>query len=233
MSVPLFRILCIVFCAADALFLVGSILLSAISVGIRRRRKTLKPAALAPIVIPSEDLILHIRHGKIDAYDAEDDPSEPDGVFLQRAERRSFLEELEHLPPARRKLLDEFCAFFAAQPDCTGQSQVNALAFRYKKGTVAKAVIRRETVSLRFCILNPALDRMMKEGKANGVRTKPVEIRLNSEEELSAAKQTASLTLEFLKEEEQYRLEKRRLARQEATRRKRGEVALGEEIEEV
>lgn len=146
-----------------------------------------------------------------------------DGVFIRPSERLSFPEKYEQLPRRIRDLLDAFTKYLTAKPDCEKVMQTNALLFRYKKGTVAKATIRRDTVILQLNVLNPNVGRLVREEKLKSVKLNPAEVRLTGETELEYAKQTADITLNYLQSEEQYRLEKRREARREAAHAKRNE----------
>lgn len=219
----------------------------------RHDHRAAKATPPAPIEIKSEDLTIRIRDGRMEAYDtpeyeapaevpaeepqpeaevAAEEPveqaeEEPDGVLIPRTEKLTFREKYERLPDADKRLLDEFTAYVTEKADCSKLLQTSALAFRYKKGQIAKAVIRRESVYLNFSILNPELGRMVREERTSGLKMKPVEIRLLDEEDLNIAKQTADLTVEYLAQEEEYRNEKRKEARREAARQRREEAAIG------
>lgn len=184
---------------------------------------------LAYLVTPDDTY-----RGEVAATCEEQAPAvrEPESVVLPKAEKLTYEEKYEKLDETDRRLIDEFAAFVSALPDCSRSLQTSALAFKYKKGHIAKAVIRRDTVVLHFSIANPELDRLVREEKLKEVKVKPVEIRLGSEEDLALAKQTAEITVKYLREEENYRLEKRREARREAAKKKRAELgstAFGEE----
>lgn len=146
-------------------------------------------------------------------------------TVFAKSERLTYGEKYEKLDETDKKLIDEFSAFVSGLADCSSTVQTSALAFKYKKGQIAKAVIRRDTVVLNFAIANPELGRMVRDGKIKDVKVKPVEIRLTGEEDLELAKQTAEITVKFLREEEEYRNEKRKEARREAMRRKREAAA--------
>ena len=144
-----------------------------------------------------------------------------ESVFVPRAEKLTFAERYEQLEAEPKALLDEFTAYVVAMEECTKRLQTNALAFRYRKGQIAKAAIRRGGVVLNFSIANPSLNRMVRSERIKGVRMQPIELRLSSREDLELAKQTAEMTVGYLKGEEEYRTEKRKEARREAARQRR------------
>lgn len=152
-------------------------------------------------------------------------------VVLPKVEKRTFSEKYEGLGAEQKQLLDAFTAHIEGKDDCSKLVQISSLTFKYKKSQIAKAIVRRDTVVLNFAILNPDFGRMMKEEKTSGLKVKPVEIRLTSLSALEVAKQTADLTVDYLKQEEEYRLEKRREARREAMRRRRVESAASEDTQ--
>lgn len=154
---------------------------------------------------------------------APDEEPAPDGVMLPVAEKLSFSERYERLPKEVKKLLDEFTAYVKKQEGCESLLQASALAYRYHKAQLAKATIRRDTVILSFPIANPELGRLVREEKLKSVRMQPAEIRLEERADLDLAKQTADISLGYLKEEEEYRAEKRKEARREAAKKKREE----------
>ena len=152
----------------------------------------------------------------------KEEPAE--GTFLPRAEKLSFEEKMAQLSPETLLLLGAFRDYISSQPECEQLQQANAICFRYHKSQIAKAVIRRDSVILNFAIVNPNLGRMVREDGSSGLKLKPVEIRLADSESLDVAKQTADLTIGYLKQEEEYRAEKRKEARREAARKKREEA---------
>lgn len=176
-----------------------------------------KRAAPAPIPAP------------VPEPEIEEEPESVDGVLIPKTEKLTFAAKYERLPEADRRLLDEFAAYVTEKPDCDKILQTSALNFKFKKGQIAKAIIRRDAVVLNFAIVNPDLNRMVREEKMKGVIVKPVEIRLTTPADLELAKQTADLTVDYLAEEEEYRIEKRREARRDAARAKREAERTSEE----
>lgn len=236
------QVVLIVFGILFALVLIAAVVLAVLEVNLNRKRKELlaqaRPVEPKATEIASEDWTIRVRNASVEMYEtpAEEDEfaiaeapvSEPeempepiDGVLIPKTEKRAFADKYKDLPEEDKRRLDEFAAYITDKEDCSKILQTSALTFKYKKGQIVKAVIRRETVSLNFAIVNPELNRMIRGEKTGALKVKPVEIRLESDEALAYAKQTADLTIDYLKDEEDYRAEKRREARREAARAKR------------
>lgn len=167
-----------------------------------------------PKLIPREELKSQV---------SRDEVAEAEGVLIRPSEKLTFREKYEQLPKRAKSLLDEFTDYLVMKPDCEQHMQTNALLYRYKKGAIAKAIIRRDTVILRLNVPNPKFGRMVREEKLKSVTVDSAEVRLTGETELELAKQTADITLSYLQEEEKYKLEQRKTARREAARAKRNE----------
>lgn len=219
---------------------IAMIFVSVFQLSIAHKRKKLRASFEdpEPVEIESDDLTVRIKGAALDAFDTPEEkeeqaasPAAEDGFV--RGEKLTFAQKYERLSPETRALLDAFDDYLSSQPDCSNTEQVGALLFRYKKSQIAKAFIRRDCVYLNFPILNPELGRMAREGRSAALKMKPVEIRLGSESELSVAEQTADLTLGYLKDEENYRSEKRKEARREAARQKREAEGAPDEEEEA
>ena len=195
-----------------------------------------------PVEITSNDLTIRIRKANVEICDTPVEEEEPVVApapapeepvpqgRLVHAEKQTFAEKYAKLSVVDRRYLDDFATFLSSKDGCEKHMQTNALNFRYKHGQVAKATIRRGIVHLGFAIVNPELGRMVREERASSeLKMKPVKMRLSSEEELKIAKQTAELTLQYLKGEEQYRAEKRKEVRREAARLKHEEAAVAKD----
>lgn len=150
------------------------------------------------------------------------------GILIQRSEKLTFQQKYKQLSEDNRKLLDDFTAYITGKADCDKLVQTNAMSFRYRKGLIAKSVIRRGIPILYFYIKNPELGRMVREEKLKSVKVQPVEVRLTGDEKLAFAKQTADITVGYLKSEEDYKLEKRKEARREAARLRRSNGEVGQ-----
>lgn len=146
---------------------------------------------------------------------------EEDGVLIPRAEKLTYAQKYERLPAKSKKLLDAFVAYITEKPDCDACERTSALLCRYKKAQIAKAAIRRDCAVLSFPIVNPELGRMVREEKLKSIKMQPAQIKLSEESDLALAKQTADIALDSLKEEEEYKLERRREARREAAKKRK------------
>lgn len=253
------NLLYIIFGVLFGIIIVAAVALLVCLILVSKKRKEIadrRERNLLPQQIEGENVVIRIEEGRLQAdiiervevpvetpapvavapvaATAPEEPAEeqeeetPEGTFLPRAEKLTFEEKMAQLKPEILLLLGAFRDYVAGQPDCEQLQQANAIAFRYKKAQIAKAVIRRESVILNFAIVNPDLGRMAKEEKG-GLKIKPVEIRLTDDDTLEVAKQTADLTIGYLKQEEAYKIEKRKEARREAARKKREEAAVTDE----
>jgi len=162
-----------------------------------------------------------------EVIETEEVPDSPP-TLIPQAEKLNFEQKFERLSDERKQLLDEFSAYFCAQKDCTRQEQANAVAFKYKKSSVAKAVIRRECVLLYFTVVNPELGRMVREEKLRNLKVKPVEIRLKDRDDLSGAIRTANITVGYLQKEEEYRMERRKEKRRMQRGRNEDKEVIGQ-----
>lgn len=199
-----------------------------------------------PEEFQAEDITIRIRNAEVEAFEtpaesisdeeieeegfAQTELSETEegteGILINRSAKMTFEEKFSMLSDESRGYLDEFAAYFTSKQDCNKQLRTSALTFRYKKAQVVRATIRRDVVYLSFVLFNPDLGRMVREGKKNGVKMKPVEIRLLSENDLNIAKQTADLTLDYFRGEDEYKQEKRKEAHRLAARQRREEAAV-------
>lgn len=227
----------IVFCVIFGIVILAALALGTSNAVVLSKRKNAAKQAQPQrqaIVYEGEDLTVRIREGRPELLPAgASAPGETpvpaaeaqEGVYLTRGEKLTFPEKLSRLAPEMQALLEAFCSYVEKLPECSRLQQAGAIALRYKKAQIAKVAIRKDAVILNFSIVNPDLGRMVREEKGTGLKLKPVEIRLTDEEALSVAKQTAELTVGYLKEEEEYKLEKRKEARREAAKKKRAASA--------
>ena len=88
---------------------------------------------------------------------------------------------------------------------------------------VMRATIRRDTVTVSFMLANTELDRFLRQEGIKKVKIAPVAIRLESDDDLKLAKQTADLTMEHILEEQQYRKERRNELRRQSRMSKEAE----------
>lgn len=161
------------------------------------------------------------RAESIQAKPKEEKKIEDGEILIHPSEKLSFQEKYAKLSKNTRKLLDDFSYFMTQKTNCFQIAQINAQIYRYKRSPVAKASIRKEMVFLELNVINPELGRMIREEKLKRIKLNPVQVQLKNIDDLEFAKQTVEITLNYLQNEEVYRLEKRREARREAARVKR------------
>lgn len=201
-------------CIAIAVVVAVVLTLEALRIrsGLRRvkERELRLEETLHILEIKQKDRVIRINYRSGEESAASDE--EPFPV----AERLSFSQKYDLLSEERKVLLDQFSDYLCGIEDCVRYEQANALAFKYKKASVVKAVVRRDCAVLYFAVTNSELGRMMREEKLRNLKVKPVEIRLRTESDLQSAMQTADITVGYLKREEEYRNERRKELRRKA-----------------
>lgn len=201
-------------CIAIAVVVAVVLTLEALRIrsGLRRvkERELRLEEPLHILEIKQKDRVIRINYRSGEESAASDE--EPFPV----AERLSFSQKYDLLSEERKVLLDRFSDYLCGIEDCVRYEQTNALAFKYKKASVVKAVVRRDCAVLYFAVTNSELGRMMREEKLRNLKVKPVEIRLRTESDLQSAMQTADITVGYLKREEEYRNERRKELRRKA-----------------
>lgn len=201
-------------CIAIAVVVAVVLTLEALRIrsGLRRvkERELRLEEPLHILEIKQKDRVIRINYRSGEESAASDE--EPFPV----AERLSFSQKYDLLSEERKVLLDRFSDYLCGIEDCVRYEQTNALAFKYKKASVVKAVVRRDCAVLYFAVTNSELGRMMREEKLRNLKVKPVEIRLRTESDLQSAMQTADITVGYLQREEEYRNERRKELRRKA-----------------
>lgn len=201
-------------CIAIAVVVAVVLTLEALRIrsGLRRvkERELRLEETLHILEIKQKDRVIKINYRSGEESAASDE--EPFPV----AERLSFSQKYDLLSEERKALLDRFSDYLCGIEDCVRYEQTNALAFKYKKASVVKAVVRRDCAVLYFAVTNSELGRMMREEKLRNLKVKPVEIRLRTESDLQSAMQTADITVGYLQREEEYRNERRKELRRKA-----------------
>lgn len=201
-------------CIAIAVVVAVVLTLEALRIrsGLRRvkERELRLEETLHILEIKQKDRVIRINYRSGEESAASDE--EPFPV----AERLSFSQKYDLLSEERKALLDRFSDYLCGIEDCVRYEQTNALAFKYKKASVVKAVVRRDCAVLYFAVTNSELGRMMREEKLRNLKVKPVEIRLRTESDLQSAMQTADITVGYLQREEEYRNERRKELRRKA-----------------
>ena len=146
-----------------------------------------------------------------------------DSVVFQASQRLSFIEKYAQLTPEDRARFDELAAYVLAKPGCKRLESNDAITFKCKSDKVMRATIRRDTVTVSFMLANTELDRFLRQEGIKKVKIAPVAIRLESDDDLMLAKQTADLTMEHILEEQQYRKERRNELRRQSRMSKEAE----------
>lgn len=228
--------LSIVFGIIIGILSIALIVLGGMQVRIYRKRKEWEESkndikGPEPLEIKAEDVTIRVRVAEVEAYETPieepvTDEKAEEGIRINRSEKLNFEQKFAKLPEDKKALLQKFEAQFTAKPDCGKKLQANSLMFRYKKTQIAHATIRRDAVSLSFPLNNPELKRMVRAEKANSVKLKPVMLRLADENDLSAALQIADMTVEYVRDEDEYLNDQRKKARKEAARLRKMEAAV-------
>ena len=155
-----------------------------------------------------------------------------DCVVFQASQRLSFIEKYAQLTPEDRARFDELAAYVLAKPGCKRLESNDAITFKCKSDKVMRATIRRDTVTVSFMLANTELDRFVRRAGIKKIKIAPVAIRLESDDDLLLAKQTADLTMEHILEEQQYRKERRNELRRQSRLSKEAEKQRSEERSE-
>ena len=155
-----------------------------------------------------------------------------DSVVFQASQRLSFIEKYAQLTPEDRARFDELAAYVLAKPGCKRLESNDAITFKCKSDKVMRATIRRDTVTVSFMLANTELDRFVRRAGIKKIKIAPVAIRLESDDDLLLAKQTADLTMDHILEAQQYRKERRNELRRQSRLSKEAEKQRSEERSE-
>lgn len=142
-------------------------------------------------------------------------------IEVSEPETGDFAERYQKLSDDIRRLFDEFAAYAEAKENVRVIRNRNNMTFKYRTERLLRAVIRRGIPVLQFQLVNNELKRFIREDAKKEIRVSPVNIRLTSESELEAAKQTADITAANIEEEYEYNRERRRALRAERNRLRR------------
>ena len=142
-------------------------------------------------------------------------------IEVSEPETGDFAERYQKLSDDIRRLFDEFAAYAEAKENVRVIRNRNNMTFKYRTERMLRAVIRRGIPVLQFQLVNNELKRFIKEDAKKEIRVSPVNIRLTSESELEAAKQTTDITAANIEEEHEYNRERRRALRAERNRLRR------------
>ncbi len=150
-----------------------------------------------------------------------------DSVVFQASQKLSFIEKYATLTPEDRARYDELAAYVLAKPGCKRLESTDAITFKCKSDKIMRATIRRDTVTVSFMLPNTELDRFVRQRGIKKIKIVPVAIRLETDEDLILAKQTADLTMDHILEEQQYRKERRNELRRQSRLAKEAEKGSG------
>ena len=126
------------------------------------------------------------------------------------AEKKSFIEKYAALDPEMRNRYDEIVAYILGHENCKKIEAAQAVTFKCGTDKIMRAVIKRGVVVLNFMLANTDLNRFVREEGIKKIKINPVIIRLDSDIDVVLAKQTADITIENLREDQDYRKQRRK-----------------------
>ena len=139
-----------------------------------------------------------------------------------KQQKDSFIDKYAALDTEARNRYDSIVAYILANTDCRKVEASNAVTFKCRTDKVMRAVIKRGTVVLNFLLVNTDLGRFVREEGIKGIKINPVVIRLDTDSDLLLAKQTADITIENIREEQQYRKDRNKELRRMRYRQQEG-----------
>lgn len=146
-----------------------------------------------------------------------------------KQEKVTFIDKYAALSPEARTRYDSIVAYILANPDCKKVEASNAVTFKCKTDKIVRVMIKRGVVILNFLLANTDLNRFVREEGIKAIKINPVVIKLETDSDLVLAKQTADITIENIREEQQYRKERNRELRRQRYRQKEDQTAEEEE----
>ncbi len=139
--------------------------------------------------------------------------------------KETFIDKYAALSPEARTRYDSIVAYILANPDCKKVEASNAVTFKCKTDKIVRVMIKRGVVILNFLLVNTDLNRFVREEGIKTIKINPVVIKLETDADLVLAKQTADITIENIREEQQYRKERNRELRRQRYRQKEEQTA--------
>lgn len=139
--------------------------------------------------------------------------------------KESFIDKYAALSPEARTRYDSIVAYILANPDCKKVEASNAVTFKCKTDKIVRVMIKRGVVILNFLLANTDLNRFVREEGIKAIKINPAVIKLETDSDLVLAKQTADITIENIREEQQYRKERNRELRRQRYRQKEDQAA--------
>lgn len=146
-----------------------------------------------------------------------------------KQEKVTFIDKYAALSSEARTRYDSIVAYILANPDCKKVEASNAVTFKCKTDKIVRVMIKRGVVILNFLLANTDLNRFVREEGIKTIKINPVVIKLETDSDLVLAKQTADITIENIREEQQYRKERNRELRRQRYRQKEDQTAEEEE----
>ena len=131
-------------------------------------------------------------------------------IEVKPRENLTFADKYAALEEARKNLYDEFMSYALAKPGCKKIEASKAVTVKYRTDKVCRAVIKRGVPVLNFMLGNTELNRYVREAGVKGIKISPVVVRLESDDDLKLAKQTADITVGNLEQEREYRKQRAR-----------------------
>lgn len=146
-----------------------------------------------------------------------------------KQEKVTSIDKYAALSSEARMRYDSIVAYILANPDCKKVEASNAVTFKCKTDKIVRVMIKRGVVILNFLLANTDLNRFVREEGIKTIKINPVVIKLETDSDLVLAKQTADITIENIREEQQYRKERNRELRRQRYRQKEDQTAEEEE----
>lgn len=146
-----------------------------------------------------------------------------------KQEKVTFIDKYAALSSEARMRYDSIVAYILANPDCKKVEASNAVTFKCKTDKIVRVMIKRGVVILNFLLANTDLNRFVREEGIKTIKINPVVIKLETDSDLVLAKQTADITIENIREEQQYRKERNRELHRQRYRQKEDQTAEEEE----
>ena len=137
-----------------------------------------------------------------------------------KQEKETFIDKYAALTAEARTRYDSIVAYILANPDCKKVEASNAVTFKCKTDKIVRVMIKRGVVVLNFLLANTDLNRFVREEGIKAIKINPVVIKLETDSDLVLAKQTADITIENIREEQQYRKERNKELRRQRYRQK-------------
>ena len=134
----------------------------------------------------------------------------------------SFADKFAAMGDEEKSRYNEFTAYVLAKPNVSMVQNKHNVVFKYRTDRIFRIVIRRSVPVVLFKLANTELRRFIKEEDVKNIKVRTVDVRLASDEELAAAKQTADIAAADSEADYVYRKERRKEIRA-AKRRGDGE----------